>query len=288
MALNIDRFKSCDICPRNCRVNRIAGQKGFCQAPKNLIAYTSFLHQGEEPVVSKGKGSGAIFFSGCSLRCAYCQNYKFSHTSKGNVLGEGELAQIMLNLQSREAANINLVTPTHFLPQILNALSIAQDNGLTIPIVYNTSGYEKKEVIEQLRGIVDIYLTDMKYMNPQTAQKYSQAPDYPEVCQESVKEMYKQIKEALIIRCLVLPNHLEESRQILSWIKENTPQAQLSLMSQYQPYFKANLFPEINRSVNRLEYSQIKAFAEELGLNGYIQDFTPEESLSGRYFKPNI
>lgn len=252
-----------------------------------MIVYTSFLHHGEEPVISKEEGSGTIFFSGCNLKCVYCQNYKFSHTNEGRMLSGAELAKTMLNLQAQKAVNINLVTPTHFLPQILNALSIAQKDGLNIPIVYNTSGYEKKDIIEELDGIIDIYLTDIKYMNSETAKEYSNAPDYPQACRESVKEMYKQIKETLIIRHLVLPNYIEESKQILSWIKENTPKARVSLMFQYQPYFKASSCPKINRPVNRAEYAQIKAYIEDLALDGWVQDFNPREELAGPYFEPD-
>lgn len=292
------RLKKCDICPRNCQVDRLKGEKGYCGGGKDLLIYTAFLHQGEEPGISGGKGSGTIFLSGCNLKCLYCQNYRFSHLKQGKTIEEKDLAKIMLNLQKKGAVNINLVTPTHFLPQILRSLLIAYKKGLKLPLVYNTSGYEKKEVISQLEGIVDVYLTDFRYLSPALAKKYSQAWDYPQVCQESLVEMCRQIPKTLwkkdilqkgvIIRQLVLPGHIQESKQILSWIKENIPLAYVSVMSQYRPYFKAFEHPPLNRPLNQTEYSQIKAFIEELGLEGWVQDFQPEYSLAGAYFRAGI
>ncbi|MBU0896601.1 MAG: radical SAM protein [Candidatus Omnitrophica bacterium] len=291
------RLEKCDICPRNCKVNRLKGKKGYCGAGRDLVVYTAFLHQGEEPVITGKNGSGTIFFSGCNLKCSYCQNYKFSHFLIGKVVDDAGLAKIMLNLQAKGAENINLVTPTHFLPQILKALVTALKEGLKIPIVYNTSGYEKREIIAQIKGIIDIYLTDFKYNAQLTAQTYSNAPDYPIICQESVKEMYSHnlplwdgdlLKKGLIIRHLAIPGHTNESKSILSWVKENTPKALISVMSQYQPYFKAVNYPKINRVLKLSEYRQIKSFSEDLELQGWVQDLIPEEKLAGVHFKPQV
>jgi len=291
------RLSSCDICPRNCKVNRLKGEKGYCGANKDMVVYSAFLHHGEEPGISGWKGSGTIFFSGCNLKCIYCQNYKFSHSVTGKRISEVDLAKIMLNLQKEGAHNINLVTPTHFLPQILGTLTIAFEDGLNIPIVYNTSGYEKEEVIKRLAGVVDIYLTDLKYMETSLAKQYSKASKYPAFASGSLLEMNRQVeplmsekllKKGVVIRHLILPNHINESKKLLSWIKENTPKVLVSVMFQYQPYLRAYLHPQINRPINYQEYLEIKKFVEELGLGGWVQDHNPKEDMAGPYFEPNI
>lgn len=291
------RLENCDICPRECKVNRLAGQKGYCNTDNNIVVYTTFLHHGEEPLISGDKGSGTIFFSGCNLKCIYCQNHKFSHSIKGKVIDEIGLAEVMLDLQQKEAHNINLVTPTHFLPQILKGLLIALKEGLNIPIVYNTSGYEKKEIIEQLKGIVDIYLTDIKYISSTLAQTCSNALNYSIFCCETVKSMSNQsekifdnniLRNGLVIRHLVLPNHIDESKEILSWIKNYTPEALVSVMFQYKPYFRAQLYPPINRLINISEYKEIKDFIETLELNGWVQEFNPPDDLAGVHFTPEL
>ncbi len=291
------RLKACDICPRNCKVNRLNDKQGYCSAGKDLFIYIQFLHRGEEPPISAKRGSGTIFFSGCSLKCAYCQNYKFSHYFKGEKTSEKDLAQQILDLQKKGASNINLVTPTHFLPQILKALLIAFDDGLKIPIVYNTSGYEKKDIIAQLEGIIDVYLTDLKYLDSTLAKKHCNAADYPNFAQDAIKEMHRQtnisfqkdtLKEGLIVRHLILPNHVPESKEVLSWVKQNLPKSLLSIMSQYRPYFKAYTFADINRPLNFNEYRQIKEFTEELNIQGWLQDFTTQEDMAGPYFKPEV
>jgi len=288
-----DRLTHCDICPRNCGINRLTGQGGFCGMGQDTTVYTSFLHRGEEPPISGGEGSGTIFFSGCNLCCCYCQNYKFSHLKEGKKTDSIQLANIMLELQTQGARNINFVTPTHFLPQIFAALLEALKKGLSIPLVYNTSSYEKVDLVRQLEGIIDIYLADIRYFNEETAQRYSQAPDYPSQCRQTIQEMYRQkhtnrreVEEnGLIIRCLVLPNHTEEAKEILAWIKDNAPLAKISVMFQYQPYFKTNQHPEINRTVDTTEYEEITQFVDQLGLNGWVQDLDAREELAGVYFQ---
>jgi len=293
----VQRLKKCDICPRNCNINRLENNTGYCQAGKDIIVYSAFLHRGEEPVISANAGSGTIFFSGCNLKCIYCQNYKFSHSQDGEVLSSADLSRVMLDLQSKDAENINLVTPSHYLPQILEALLIATKKGLDIPIVYNCSGYEKPEIIAELDGIIDIYLSDLKYLSTEPAKRYSKASNYPIFAQKSLLQMHRQVKplmdqntlkKGLIIRHLVLPGYIQESKAILLWIKKNTPKALVSVMFQYQPYFKAYTYPEINRSINQSEYNQIKEFVEELRLEGWVQDLNPREDLAGVHFKKDI
>jgi putative pyruvate formate lyase activating enzyme len=318
-----DAWRSCSLCPRECHVNRLEGQTGYCGAGGDPVVHTAFLHHGEEPGISGTGGSGTIFFSGCNLKCVYCQNHRFSHSIEENqalakVAGNGpvkeagrggghmfegdriasrDLANIMLALQAKGAENINLVTPTHFLPPVIEALSTAFREGLRLPVVYNTSGYEKAETIEILDGIVDIYLADLRYVTPPAAERYSNAPDYPEVNREALRRMYRQkvtrwegesLKEGLVVRHLVLPGYAQESKRALAWVAENIPGAIISLMSQYQPYFKAGLYPEINRRVNAVEYRQVRDFLENLGLEGWTQGLSPEEKLAGVHFKPTL
>lgn len=288
------RLKACDICPRNCKVDRPNGKTGYCKMGEMMVIYTAFLHGGEEPAISGGNGSGTIFFSGCNLGCIYCQNYKFSRLFKGSLKTCEEVASIMLKLQEKKAHNINLVTPTHFLPQILKSLDIAISNGLNIPIVYNTSGYEKKEVIAELSGIVDIYLPDMKYISEELADECSNAANYNSYNKEALLEMYRQKKKALymgdiltsglIIRHLVIPGHVQDTAMILSWIKENIPDCLTSIMFQYRPYYKATLNPQINRTINLDEYNQVKKLAQNLSLSGWVQDLSPKEDMAGVYF----
>jgi len=292
------RLERCDICPRDCRANRRNGQIGYCRALEKSVVYTAFKHHGEEPGISAKGGSGTIFFSGCNLRCVYCQNHKFSHSLEGTPLNNEELAQLILKLQKSGSDNINLVTPTHFLPQIAAAIAGALRHGLTIPIVYNSSGFEKPEIIAMIEPLVDIYLSDIKYIDTAAAQKYSNAPEYPEYSLNAAAIMYRQrprvitkdgvMTKGLIIRHLVLPEQIENSKKVLRWIKNNTPGAMASVMFQYQPYSRANEYPEINRAVNRTEYRQIYRFAQEIEINGWIQDFTPQEKLAGAHFKPGF
>jgi len=286
------RLEKCDLCPRECGVNRLKGEKGFCGVGEEIVIYTAFIHKGEEPPIVGKKGSGTIFFSGCNLKCVYCQNYKFSHLLAGKIVSPQELAELILTLQDKGAENINLVTPTHFLPQILKSLLLAFKKGFNLPIVYNTSGYEKKENIEELKEIIDIYLPDMKYFNKQLAYKYSYAEDYPFFAKRAIKEMYRQKgKElnhpCLIIRHLVLPGHTEDTKNILLWINNNLSKSYVSVMFQYHPYFKAGNY-SINRKVTQEEYKEILEFLGRLNLQGWTQKLETHQELAGVYFCQGI
>jgi len=291
------QLQICHLCPRRCEANRQAGETGYCGAGKELVVYTAFLHHGEEPGIRGERGSGTVFFSGCNLKCVYCQNFLFSHTLEGSRVSSEDLARIMLRLQERGAENINLVTPTHFLPWVMDGLAKAFRKGLTLPIVYNTSGYETVETVNLLEHAVDIYLADMRYITPSPAERYSQAPDYPAVNQAALRKMYDQkipvwegplVKQGLVVRHLVLPGSVDEAIKVLRWVNENTPQALISLMFQYQPYFKARLYPEIDRRVNEEEYESVMDFLDELDLEGWVQDLSPEDDLAGVHFRPSL
>ncbi|MEW6087125.1 MAG: radical SAM protein [bacterium] len=259
-----------------------------------------FPHFGEEPPISGTYGSGTIFFSNCNLRCVYCQNYPFSQNDEGSEMPIEELAKKMLWLQNQKCHNINLVTPTHFLPFILESIYEAKKAGLSIPIVYNTSGYEKIEILKLLNGIIDVYLPDMRYGDDISSQKYSNAEDYFQTNREAVKEMVHQtgriqldeddiIMKGVMIRHLILPNNLSSSKNIFQFISQNfSDKILLSLMSQYFPYHKAGDFPELTRKITREEYENTIKMAETYGLdNGWFQEFTEEEDkrFAGAYFK---
>lgn len=280
----LNLLKSCQLCPRCCKVNRLKDKKGFCGAGKDIIMYNSHLHFGEEPPISGIKGSGTIFFAYCNSRCVYCQNYKFSQLGEGRVVSILELSELMLKLQKDGAHNINLVTPTHFVPQIIDALYSAKENGLHIPIVYNTSGYELEETLQILEGVIDIYLVDMRYSNDRLAMKYSELPDYVYYNRKAVKIMYNQVgdliiengiaKRGLIIRCLVLPNRISGIKETMRFIRNDiSSQTHISLMSQYYPVFKSSQYPEINRKIKQSEYEEAVDVMYKLGLvNGWCQD----------------
>lgn len=291
------QLQICGLCPRRCEANRPAGETGYCGGGGHMVVYTAFLHHGEEPGISGGRGSGAVFFSGCSLRCVYCQNHRFSHTLEGTRMSPDDLARTMVRLQEQGAENINLVTPTHFLPWVMDGLARAFRQGLALPIVYNTSGYETVETVRLLGDAVDVYLADMRYVTPSLAERYSQAPDYPEVNQKALRLMYEQkitlsegamVKEGLVVRHLVLPGGVDETVKALTWISENTPQALVSLMFQYQPYYQARLYPEIDRRVSEEEYERVMDVLDELDLEGWAQDLKADEGLAGVHFRPSL
>lgn len=286
----MEELSSCTICPHNCKVNRNNGQIGRCRSGNKVKIALAFVHNYEEPCISGKNGSGTIFFSNCNLSCIYCQNYKISQLGKGYELSVEELANIMLEQQEKGVNNINLVTPTMYAYQIIEAIKIARKNGLNIPIVYNTNGYENVKTIQDLNGYIDIYLPDLKYYSNELSKKYSKVDNYFKYTTEAIKEMYRQvgcpvfdengiIQKGLIIRHLVLPNHLQNSKHVLKWIKENMPEdTYVSVMAQYFPTYKAKEDDLINRKLTKKEYKEIEEFLYTLDLrNGYMQELGEHE-----------
>ena len=286
----MEELNSCTICPHNCKVNRNNGQIGRCRSGNKVKIALASVHNYEEPCISGKNGSGTIFFSNCNLSCIYCQNYKISQLGKGYELSVEELANIMLEQQEKGVNNINLVTPTMYAYQIIEAIKIARKNGLNIPIVYNTNGYENVKTIQDLNGYIDIYLPDLKYYSNELSKKYSKVDNYFKYTTEAIKEMYRQvgcpvfdengiIQKGLIIRHLVLPNHLQNSKHVLKWIKENMPEdTYVSVMAQYFPTYKAKEDDLINRKLTKKEYKEIEEFLYTLDLkNGYMQELGEHE-----------
>lgn len=279
------RLKSCDLCPHDCRVNRLAGEVGICRAGWQPRIASANIHRGEEPPISGSKGSGTIFFSGCSLRCRFCQNFPISQLGNGEDLTTAGLAEKVLRLQRQGAHNINLVTPSHYLPQLLAALWLAVPKGFRLPIVWNSSGYEKVDALTLLDGVVAVYLPDMKYAAEEPALKFSSAPGYREVNRAAVTEMHRQVgqlqldeegvaRQGLIIRHLVLPEGGAGSCETLSWIAEHLgTETHISLMRQYFPAHEAPATPGIQRKITAAEYAEAVAALEEAGLeNGWVQE----------------
>ena len=292
-------LESCCICPRRCKVNRLKEEKGFCKTGLKAKVCSYMPHHGEEPPISGTHGSGTIFFSRCNMSCVYCQNHEFSQSGEGREVGPEELAAFMLELQELGCHNINLVTPTHVLPQILKALNTAIAKGLNIPIVYNTGGYELTKIIKFLDGIIDVYLPDMRYADSAKSLKYSCAPDYPAYNQEAVKEMHRQvdiaktdnsgiIKTGVIIRHLVLPHGISGTDKIAKFIAtELSKDTYISLMSQYHPYYEAYQFKEIFRRITYQEYKDAQDEMHKYGLyNGWMQESGGLERLAGINIKP--
>lgn len=286
----MEELSSCTICPHNCKVNRNNGQIGRCRSGNKVKIALASVHNYEEPCISGKNGSGTIFFSNCNLSCIYCQNYKISQLGKGYELSVEELANIMLEQQEKGVNNINLVTPTMYVYQIIEAIKIARKNGLNIPIVYNTNGYENVKTIQDLNGYIDIYLPDLKYYSNELSKKYSKVDNYFKYTTEAIKEMYRQvgcpvfdengiIQKGLIIRHLVLPNHLQNSKHVLKWIKENMPEdIYVSVMAQYFPTYKAKEDALINRKLTKKEYKEIEEYFYLLDIhNGYIQELGEHE-----------
>lgn len=280
-----EELRSCTICPRNCGIDRYRN-RGYCGAPAELMIDMATLHHGEEPPVSGSRGSGTIFFSWCNLRCVFCQNYELSHEGWGSELSTEALAELMLSLQDRGAHNINLVTPTHYSLQIISALELARQQ-LRIPIVWNSSAYEKVEILQRLSGLVDIWLPDYKYSHGIYAKKYSQAADYPEVAKAALQEMFRQsghlqmdaqgmAVKGMLVRLLVLPHKLAGTKDSLRMLADTFgPELYLSLMAQYYPAGKAQNYPELNRGITNAEYEEALETAAELGMNNvFIQTDT--------------
>lgn len=283
-------LSTCTLCPHMCKINRNNGKIGRCRSTANVKIALASLHHFEEPCISGKNGSGTVFFSNCNLSCVFCQNYKISQQGLGHEISIDELANIFLEQQEKGAENINLVTPTMYVPQIIEALKIAKKNGLHLPIIYNSNGYENVETIKLLNGYIDVYLPDLKYFDNNLAKKYSGINNYFEYATQAILEMYFQvglptfdenglIKKGIIIRHLVLPNHIDNSKKVLLWIKENMPKdVYISLMAQYFPTYKAKDIEDLNRKLTVEEFNEIKNYLDELNLyNGYFQELGEHE-----------
>ena len=293
-------LRECNLCPRRCGIDRF-NQIGFCGASDKVKIALVSLHQWEEPCLVGKSGAGTIFFSNCNLRCCFCQNHQISQGNFGIEVDINRLAEIFLEQQNRGAANIELVTPTHYVPQIITALDIAKSKGLNIPIVYNSNGYETVETVELLKGYIDIFLPDLKYLADDTAVKYSSAPNYFDTASNAIAKMFELVgstefdssglmKRGLIVRHLVLPNHRHESMKIVEWLYNTFGDTiYISLMNQYTPMFNAAKFKELNRRLTTFEYDSVINYAIELGVqNCYIQfgktaskEFVPNFNLDG-------
>lgn len=286
----MEELKQCKICPHNCNVNRLNGKIGRCKCTDKIKIALASVHNYEEPCISGINGSGTIFFSNCNMNCIYCQNYEISQLGKGKEISIKELADIFINQQEKGVNNINLVTPTMYAFQIIEAIKLAKKNGLIIPIIYNTNGYEKIETLKALQGYIDVYLPDLKYYSNKLSIKYSKVNNYFSIATEAIKEMYRQVgtpkfnedgimQRGIIIRHLVLPNHIQNSKNILKWIKENMPQdVYVSIMAQYFPTYKAKEDELLNRKLTKKEYKEIEKFLYTLDLkNGYIQELGEHE-----------
>lgn len=280
----------CDICPNNCKVNRVEGKLGICKANTKVKIALASLHYFEEPCISGEKGSGTVFFSNCNLRCKFCQNYKISAEGKGKEITIEELADTFLDLQNQGSNNINLVTPTIYAYQIIEAIKLAKNKGLNIPIVYNSNGYESLQTLKALEGYIDVYLPDLKYYYDDIALKYSGIKEYFKHATEAINEMYRQvgvpklnkdgiIQKGLVIRHLVLPNNIDNSKKVLNWIKQNIDsKVYISIMAQYFPCYKSKEIEELNRKLTKEEYEEIEEFVFDLDIeNGYMQELGEHE-----------
>ena len=283
------RLASCDICPRQCQVNRLQGEIGFCHSGHLPIVAAACAHHGEEPTISGNKGSGTIFFGNCNMRCAYCQNYQISQNwrkQKSNEVDCRSLAASMMHLQDNLGChNINFVSPSQFVPQLVRAIAEAMPMGLHIPIVYNTNGYDSVATLKELDGIVSVYLPDLRYASNKWARKYSRTPDYVEQNRQAIREMHRQVGElivdeqglaqrGLIVRHLILPNGIAGSEESLTWLaQEVSPSVTVSIMSQYSPQHRAKRIPSLARTIYTAEYEAVLQLLSDLGLkNGWVQE----------------
>lgn len=303
---------NCNLCPRTCNVDRDI-KTGFCMMNNEIRAARAALHMWEEPCISGNNGSGTVFFTGCTLRCVFCQNYRIASEGEGKTITIDRLADVFLELQDKKANNINLVTPTHFVVPIINALEKARAKGLVIPVVYNTSGYEKVETLRMLDGLVDVYLPDFKYVSSELSLKYSGAPDYFEAAKNALREMVRQrgstsfynhddilvkegyveegiMKSGVVVRHLVLPGNTKDSKRVMEYLyKTYDDKIYISIMNQYTPLPQVRDIPELNRKVTEREYNEVVDYAVELGVSkGFIQEgdtseesFIPEFDFSG-------
>lgn len=286
-------LEACTLCPRKCHVNRLRGEKGYCGMDSMIYAARAALHMWEEPCISGERGSGTVFFSGCNLQCCFCQNRTIAQGKQGIPITVERLGDIFMELWQKGAANINLVTGTHYVPQIIKALDKAKKRGMDIPIVYNSSGYEQVETIEMLEGYIDVYLPDFKYMDQELAEKFSCAKDYPGVAQKAIKKMVDQTKECIfdengyikkgtIVRQLILPGHTKNSIEILKYLHEHYGnQIYISIMNQFTPVVYNEKYQELNRKVTKREYEKVLNAALKIGIkNGFFQEGkTAEQSF---------
>ncbi|WP_407712824.1 radical SAM protein [Clostridium baratii] len=297
----MNMLNNCNLCIRNCGVNRLKGETGTCNSTDKVKASKAYLHMWEEPPISLDTGSGTVFFSNCNFRCVFCQNHEISQENKGAFISNLELSNIFLNLQAKGANNINLVTPTHYVPQIIEALKIAKSNGLTIPILYNTNGYDSLDTIKALDGYIDVYLPDFKYYDDKYAIKYSKAPGYRENVINILKEMYKQVgknkfdekgrmTKGLIIRHLMLPGLLFDSKKVIDTIYSLFgDNVYISIMNQYTPMFNAFKYKELSKPLNPKLYDSLIDYVASIGVkNAFIQEsgsntdeFVPSFDLEG-------
>ena len=289
-SLLIDQLTNCECCPRKCRVNRLDGQVGFCKVSAGMQISHIGLHFGEEPPVSGTRGSGTVFFAGCNLRCVFCQNYQISQEFRHTrTLTPDELACEMLRLQDEGAHNINFVSPSHMIFQMAESIGSAKHKGLTLPIVYNSNGYDSVDALRQIRGLVDIYLPDIKYLDNAIGQQFSAVRDYADSIPEVLREMLEQVGHlemneegiavrGVLVRHLVLPGCLENSRKCLGVLADLSPDTFISIMSQYSPQHKACHYPRINRTLTQAEYDEITEYALDLGLeNAFVQELESQE-----------
>ena len=293
-----DVMSDCVLCPRACHVNRLAGQTGYCGQTAELMAARASLHYWEEPCISGTSGSGTVFFSGCNLRCVFCQNHNIALGKAGRVITAKHLVEIFLNLQEQGANNINLVTPTHFLPQIVIALEQAKCQGLHLPIVYNTGSYESVDALRHLEGLVDIYLPDLKYLSAELSAAYSHAPNYYEAACTAIAEMYRQVgdpviapdtglmQRGVIVRHLLLPGQTKDSKKILRYLHETYgDHIYISIMNQYTPLSQVADIEALNRTVTPEEYDRVLRFAKRIGIE---QGFRQEGSAASESFIPEF
>lgn len=290
-------LENCTLCPRECKVNRVEGMRGYCGMDSRIRAARAALHMWEEPCISGKKGSGAVFFSGCGLRCCFCQNRDIAIGDSGKEITLSRLADIFLELEQKGAANLNLVTGAHYVPQIISALEIAKEKGFGLPVVYNSSGYEKVETLRMLDGYVDVYLPDMKYADEKLAASFSHAEDYPRRAGAAIAEMVRQtgacqfkkegyIRKGTIVRHLILPGHTKNSLAVLEYLhKTYGNDIFISVMNQYTPVWKQEKYPELNRKVTKREYEKVLNCAIKLGIeNGYFQEGeTAKESFIPKF-----
>jgi putative pyruvate formate lyase activating enzyme len=271
-------LRACTLCPRKCRIDRISGETGFCHTAVQAKVSSAYLHFGEEPELVAGGGSGTLFFSYCNLGCVYCQNYSLSHAGEGETVSPSRLSQMMIDLQRRGAHNINFVTPTHVIAQIVQALPKAIEQGLRVPLVYNCGGYENVETLKSIAGVFDIYMPDIKYFDDQVGSEYSGVSDYWEKASDTVKEMHAQVGDLLVeagcvtrgllIRHLVLPGYVDDSYKILDFIKEEISQdTYVNIMDQYYPCYLAGRYSRLSRRITLEEYRLVVTRARKIGLH---------------------